>query len=39
MVPVDGIEPPLEDYKSTVIPLYYTGLTIYLLGVNRRCGL
>lgn len=26
MVPADGIEPPLEDYKSTVIPLYYTGL-------------
>lgn len=25
MVPPDGIEPPFEDYKSTVMPLYYRG--------------
>lgn len=23
---VDGIEPPSDDYKSTVLPLYYTSM-------------
>lgn len=27
--PIDGIEPPSDDYKSTVLPLYYTGKPNY----------
>ena len=26
MVLVEGIEPPFDDYESTVMPLYYTSI-------------
>lgn len=48
MVPREGIEPPTDDYKSTVIPFNYQGKSRIrishtidwrrILGINLRYG-
>ncbi len=34
----DGIEPPLSDLESEVLPLHHEALLVALLHNNRKCG-
>ena len=34
LVPAEGIEPPFDDYESTVIPLYYAGNLVPQEGIE-----